>query len=1048
MDETVQEPKDIDGTLLGEFNDDNKIIAKQTNRWLDILFPSYNIDNNNLDGYIEENSLDYMNGFTFFTIESCSIDKVDDEFAFIKKKMQKLFSAMHAFNTPICYGIISSTGIANFVIGIYEKEKVELAKNVLSGLLSGIEYHEMPDVAMCQGKNKYCGLIPAIPTEKIDDEYQTFDISPIVRSLNGENYSMLLIAKPVTNKLITENIGKLAEIKDSCFAVSKRNISRQQSKSSTNSHSDGGNNSSTDSTSESMTKTKSRNKGLNIILVNAGNSKSKSTTKSASHAESHGVNWSDSVAEAITKGGSISAEIQNSFALELIEYADAGIERLKSGNCSGMWQTTLTYSSDNPLSRDIIQASLTSEIAKPNQTILPALAFSVDDCHEQLLIPKSILKSEYANNPLCSCLSSNELGFMCTLPLDSTPNFQIKHSKRYPLAISNAKSHSDVELGKLTDSGRTLNNIPFAFGKKDLNKHTFVCGITGSGKTTTVKGIIANSGVPFMVIESAKKEYRNIKLPNNEMPKVFTLGKPEINCPQINPFYIMPGISPQLHIDFLKDLFNASFAFYGPMPYILEKCLQNIYSKRGWNLTLGFHPYLINKENMVDFFDSKYISDMYAINSHKLLFPTMYDLKCEIERYIEEEMQYEGEVAGNIKTAIKARLEGLCNGAKGYMFNTTENINVGELLKENTVFELEGLADDSDKAFCVGLLIILLNEYRQVEKEQNVVAEFELKHLLVIEEAHRLLKNVDTDKSTEDAGNPKGKAVEHFTNMLAEMRSYGQGVIVAEQIPSKLAPDVIKNSSNKVIQRLVSYDDQEIIGNTIGISKEEALYLGTLKTGYALCHKEGMDQPVFVKINPVEDVYVPDSKLYNNEISERMFSINYNIVNQLVSEYTDKLTFKLFNSILITESAVAKQAVESTKALFEKYINKSNVSLVFAENSLNKIISIIISKSFQKYMLSGLYSANQLLSNEFCNRLENLLEIPTCEKIQFFTQACTELFSRKAKSYAQIVVSEMIKKQYSKQMNVNKTIQNYFAAIDDENIKIIENMIYGGESSC
>lgn len=116
------------------------------------------------------------------------------------------------------------------------------------------------------------------------------------------------------------------------------------------------------------------------------------------------------------------------------------------------------------------------------------------------------------------------------------------------------------------------------------------------------------------------------------------------------------------------------------------------------------------------------------------------------------------------------------------------------------VFELEGLADDSDKAFCVGLFIILISEYRQTVKD-IAVSEKELSHLLVIEEAHRLLKNVDTERSTEEIGNPKGKAVEHFTNMIAEMRSYGQGVMIAEQIPTKLAPDVIKNTSFFMAQR-------------------------------------------------------------------------------------------------------------------------------------------------------------------------------------------------------------------------------------------------------
>lgn len=98
--------------------------------------------------------------------------------------------------------------------------------------------------------------------------------------------------------------------------------------------------------------------------------------------------------------------------------------------------------------------------------------------------------------------------------------------------------------------------------------------------------------------------------------------------------------------------------------------------------------------------------------------------------------------------------------------------------------------------------------------------------MLVIEEAHRLLKNIETERISETSGNPKGKAVEHFTNMIAEMRSYGQGVIVAEQIPTKLAPDVIKNSSTKIVQRIVSADDQQVIANTIGITGNDAIQLG------------------------------------------------------------------------------------------------------------------------------------------------------------------------------------------------------------------------------
>ena len=318
------------------------------------------------------------------------------------------------------------------------------------------------------------------------------------------------------------------------------------------------------------------------------------------------------------------------------------------------------------------------------------------------------------------------------------------------------------------------------------------------------------------------------------------------------------------------------------MPYILEKCLYNIYIKKGWNLTLGFHPCLTGRKGLFDLFREDIIKEKYALKAHKYLFPTMQDLKDEVDNYIEHEMTYEGEVKGNIRSAIKSRIDSLCIGAKGFMFNTFETSNFDELLSQNTVLELEGLADDADKAFALGLLIMYVNEYRQVQKEVNNVQG--LTHVLVIEEAHRLLKNVSTENN-EDMGNPKGKAVDHFTNMLAEMRAYGQGVIVAEQIPSKLAPDVIKNSSNKIIHRIIAMDDQEAIANTIGVEMDHAIYLGNQKVGYALCHKEGMVQPVIVKVSEVAKRNITDTNLYEKNIEAKLFDINKSIIsNQLPKE--------------------------------------------------------------------------------------------------------------------------------------------------------------------
>jgi hypothetical protein len=398
--------------------------------------------------------------------------------------------------------------------------------------------------------------------------------------------------------------------------------------------------------------------------------------------------------------------------LDLVKRIEKAIERLQKGLMTGMWQTVISYSTNSDVSTKILQGCLYSEIAKPDSLSYQPLIFdcnAIGNKDQSLIIPENIFDISAETSPkICSFVNTNELSLLFSLPDTNVPGYEIKTGKRYPLSadIPACKNSDSVIIGSICDGDNVLENIPFALSLSNLNKHTFVCGITGSGKTNTVKYILSNTGKPFWVIECAKKEYRglNLEKPGQEIT-VYTLGRPEVNCLSFNPFYIMQGISPQMHIDYLKDLFNADFSFYGPMPYIVEKCLHNIYEKRKWNLSLGYHPYLANTKNRSRLFDSEYMAARYDMEEHKYIFPTMFDLKNEIADYVNQ-MGYDGELLSNIKTAILARLESLCVGAKGFMLNTNEVPDFHNLVKKNIVFELEGLADDSDKAFSVGILII------------------------------------------------------------------------------------------------------------------------------------------------------------------------------------------------------------------------------------------------------------------------------------------------------------------------------------------------------
>jgi len=530
--------------------------------------------------------------------------------------------------------------------------------------------------------------------------------------------------------------------------------------------------------------------------------------------------------------------------------------------------------------------------------------------------------------------------------------------------LTSNESNSKESIGNVCEYDKVLENVEFSLSEEDINKHTFVCGMTGMGKTNTVKMILNKIDKPFLVIEPAKKEYRNI----NKEKKIYTLGNVKLNSLRLNPFYILPGINPQHHIDLLKDLFSASFALYGPMPYIVEKCLSTVYEKKGWNLSFGHHPYLTDIKDRRTAFNEDKINEKYNEIAHKYLFPTMQDLKNEVDEYVES-MDYDNELKGNIKSAINARIDSLCVSSKGYIFNSNNIPNFDELFSKNTILELEGLGDDADKSFSMGLIIIFLNEYMQVKKETESTSG--LRHILVIEEAHRLLKNTSSE-SNENFGNPKGKAVEHFTNMLAEMRSYGEGIIVSEQIPTKLAPDVIKNSSNKIVHRLASKDDQEIMANTIGLTNEEAIYIGNQKTGYALCSKEGLYQPLMVKIKRTNDKKVSDNKLYYDNQEDKFIEVDKIMLNSYLSSKINIFSINVLLSLMYFYDATKINSnIEKIYDSFENLIFSRSFSIV--SNDINKLMKECIIEKIFSQLTGEIFRYRKLLSNEFLNLLKEKL---------------------------------------------------------------------------
>ena len=525
---------------------------------------------------------------------------------------------------------------------------------------------------------------------------------------------------------------------------------------------------------------------------------------------------------------------QSPISIRYKELLTLFLKKVQLGKNEGLWHTSVYMLSDSDagLNREksIVKAVFGGESSQPVsiRTLKSDSSNLTDIIHNfgQITIHSDLPpgKIEYPYKYL-NVANSRELGAFMHLPLEEMPGYYVKDYARFDVSQYEQKLNNGVVVGEILDGKRGL-GYTYQIDLQKLNKHGLVVGSTGSGKTNTIFFLLKqiwNNNIPFLIIEPAKTEYRKLlhsedKLSNNI--RIFTLGNDMISPFRLNPFEIMPGVSVQTHIDHLKSVFNASFIMYSPMPYVLERCIHEIYQDKGWDL--------ITSENHRDV--------------HENAYPTMTDLYRKIEPVVDS-LGYEKRITMDVKAALQTRINSLRIGGKGNMLDVRKSIPMKDLLEKPTILELEHIGDDDDKSFIIGLMFVFLYEY-YVSK--GLKEGESLNHITVVEEAHRLLKNIPQILDTELA-NSKGKAVEVFTNMLSEVRAYGEGFLIAEQIPTKLASDVIKNTNLKVMHRVVSTDDREIMGGTMNLNKQQNKRVTSLNVGEAVVYSEGDDSSFLIK---------------------------------------------------------------------------------------------------------------------------------------------------------------------------------------------------------
>lgn len=489
-------------------------------------------------------------------------------------------------------------------------------------------------------------------------------------------------------------------------------------------------------------------------------------------------------------------------------------------------------------------------------------------------------------------LTSSQLAAYVHLPEVEAPGFTVEVVPEFDVVPQALVGETGITLGSVVERTR-VTEATYSLPRQALASHAFVTGVTGAGKTNTIFHLlreIVRADIPFLVIEPAKTEYRALVDDPELGPHlhVFTPGAEWVSPLRVNPFEILPGISVGVHLDLLRSVFTASFGMWVPLPQVLEQCLIAIYEDRGWDIASRYDAFADERPS----------------------FPTLTDLVRKVEEVVPT-LGFDPEAAARVLASLTTRLNGLRTGGKGRLLDVRESIGMELLLEHPTVLELEALGDDDDKAFFIGLLLVRLVEYRRHEESARPEAVRQRQHLLVIEEAHRLLTNVARSTNQEQS-DPRGKAVETFTNLLSEIRAYGQGVLVADQVASRLAPDVIKNTGLKIAHRVVSGDDREVLGSAMAMSDRQVAALSTLPRGRAAVFAgESDDAPLLVEIPSVKDGLA--AKPPSDDMIHRTMSAGRPAL--LGCQWRFRPTFacetECAPSVAVTDCMVAKDALDA-----------------------------------------------------------------------------------------------------------------------------------------
>jgi len=805
-------------------------------------------------------------------------------------KWQAVLSSLHAWKSKTIFLLQRRHGETNLYIGLQGNSLeggIGLLRSALINCMPGIEAEPIDNLKATSFDERAKGTmglssvldsysvggavtgIPSFRKETQSKFAQTLDqLAFGIRTERNEeaDFSLIIVAKPMSDEDTAEIINRYQKIGGDIHSQVSAQVSDSEFK----------------TESESKSTSFGVNFGLGQILNTAASAlggpimtvASAGATLAAATlwGTSLGANQAYSSSKSVTVGRTVAKNYLNKFAQFTEKLTDMHCERLRKGRNLGFWNvgtyvmgyrdedvTTVLgmlrsiYSGDEtyiePIRLHLLHQPEAIKAMKGFELIPIIHSDVVSKENEPLQAEWHMLGNSYQY--LSTPLNTEELSLETSLPRKDVPGLRfVRSSVRFANNPGANSSKGMLSMGKIIDSGVVQGN-DYCIDVNSLVKHSLIVGSTGCGKTTTCKTIInevLKRDIPVLIIEPAKDEYVRWAVKWNEkhperpiniyMPGVKNLeiygvkeGARALSPLKLNPF--QPAAVKGAPIDLLTRceqltaLINASLPNSDILPVIMEEA----------------------------FFT--YLSEIYKYEftsgeaEQKEDYPKL-DKVLPVARRILNGRGYSQDVANGLAAALDTRFQYLIRGKRGEILNVFRSTSYEKLFNQTTVVNLSKIANQKDKALMMSLLMLSLYEYRisaysYDEAYRKDAQKNELLHLTVVEEAHKVLAKPHADIA--GVGNPQQVVADLFGNMLSEIRGYGEGLMIVDQVPTRLIDDAIRNTNYKLAHRLSAKEDVDVMAAALGLRIDQQSLIPLLQQGQAVITCDRDDAASWVKIN-------------------------------------------------------------------------------------------------------------------------------------------------------------------------------------------------------